>query len=169
MQLSLRVQLPHYEGGLSGSCCYVTTLGALPTKRLEQLSATYPGSLDGIHTVAASSPGALLHILATAVPSLLQTLSPVKPLRLLVVDSLAALFREEKTSSATLRDRARDISDIAAHLHQIAIEHCVVVIVVNDVADVFGLEADTHDVDIDGEPIYRDQARYFGTASNIPG
>ncbi|KAH9985579.1 hypothetical protein BJV77DRAFT_1031970 [Russula vinacea] len=135
LQLSLLVQLPIEQGGLNGSACYLTTSTSLPTPRLIQLLHEHPllaGSrctLDNIQTSATKS--------------------------LLIIDSLAdVLLEDAKVSTATLADRSRNLSAIAAQLHALAATHQLAVVAINRVTD----------VGFPGELIYADHACIFGRA-----
>lgn len=86
-----------------------------------------------------------------------------KPVKLVVIDSIAAPFRgvesgshgtskndnEGGQPSSKLRfvERQRDLAEIASHLYRLAQKHKLVVILINQVSDVFGRddERTTHD------------------------
>jgi DNA repair protein RAD57 len=85
------------------------------------------------------------------------------PLKLLVIDSIAELlhYDEEggKTSTATLSERSRNLSAIAAQLHALAATHQLAVVALNRVTDTW----DRRPADAQpGELLYADQARIFG-------
>jgi DNA repair protein RAD57 len=165
------VQLPVDQGGLNGSACYFTTSASLPTPRLIQLLHEHPllaGSrctLDNIQTSATKSVASLLHALSDILPA---SISAAKarstPLKLLVIDSLAdVLLEDAKISTATLADRSRNLSAIAAQLHALAATHQLAVVAINRVTDVWERGPDA-DVGFPGELIYADHARLFGRA-----
>ena len=176
LQLSLLVQLPVDQGGLNGSACYLTTSASLPTTRLIQLLHEHPllaGSrctLDNIQTSATKSVSSLLHALSDILPA---SISAAKarstPLKLLIIDSLADVVLEDaKTSTATLADRSRNLSAIAAQLHALAATHQLAVVAVNRVTGVWERPPDA-DMGFPGELIYADHARLFGRAEAHDG
>lgn len=178
LQLSLLVQLPVAQGGLDGSACYLTTSASLPTPRLLQLLHEHPllarsrCSLDNIQTSATKSVSSLLFALSEVLPASINAAAAAaanktrssKPLRLLVIDSLAEVLLEDtKMSTATLADRSRNLSAIAAQLHALATTHQLAVVAINRVTDVW----DRHPDAVfrgGGELLYADHARIFGRA-----
>jgi DNA repair protein RAD57 len=171
LQLSLLVQLPIDHGGLSGSACYLTTSTSLPTPRLIQLLHQHPllaGSrctLDNIQTSATKSVSSLLHALTDILPASINAAKARSaPLKLLIIDSLADVLMEDaKISTATLADRSRNLSAIAAQLHALATTHQLAVVAINRVTDVWEPRPDA-DMGFPGELIYADHARLFGRA-----
>lgn len=170
MQLSLLVQLPVAQGGLNGSACYLTTSTGLPTPRLIELLHEHPllvGShctLDNIQTSVTKSVDSLLYALSEVLPALMDAANARSmPLKLLVIDSLAELLLEDKVSTATLADRSRNLSAIAAQLHTLAATRQLAVLAVNRVADVWERRPDA-DPGMPGELIYAEHARIFGRA-----
>lgn len=178
LQLSLLVQLPVDQGGLNGSACYLTTSTStsLPTPRLIQLLHEHPliaGSrctLDNIQTSATKSVSSLLHALSEILPASINAAKGrPAPLKLVIIDSLADLIMEDaKISTATLADRSRNLSAIAAQLHALASTYQLAVIAINRVTDVWDRRPDA-DMGIPGELIYADHARLFGRAAEGDG
>ena len=176
LQLSLLVQLPVDQGGLNGSACYLTTSASLPTPRLIQLLHEHPllsGSrctLDNIQTSATKSVSSLLHALSDIIPASINAAKGrPAPLKLLIIDSLADLLMEDaKISTATLADRSRNLSAIAAQLHALASTHQLAVVAINRVTDVWERRPDA-DMGLPGELLYADHARLFGRASERDG
>jgi DNA repair protein RAD57 len=172
LQLSLLVQLPVAQGGLDGSACYLTTSASLPTPRLVELLHEHPllasshCKLDNIQTCATKTVPSLLHALSEVLPASIDTAKArTKPLKLLVIDSLADLLLEDtKTSSTTLSERSRNLSAIAVQLHALAATHQLAVIALNRVTDVWERRPDA-DTGRPGELLYDHQARIFGRAS----
>jgi len=176
------VQLPVSQGGLDGSACYLTTSAGLPTPRLIQLLHEHPllvGSqcnLDNIQTSATKSVSSLLYALSEVLPASIASANSTKgtahsapPLKLLIIDSLADLLLEDtKTSTATLADRSRNLSAIAAQLHALAATHQLAIVVINRVTDVWERRPQDPDASPPGssELIYADQARIFGRAED---
>ncbi len=170
LQLSLLVQLPVAQGGLNGSACYLTTSTSLPTPRLIELLHEHPllvGShctLDNIQTSVTKSVDSLLYALSEVLPALMDAANARSmPLKLLVIDSLAELLLEDKISTATLAERSRNLSAIAAQLHALAATRQLAVLAINRVTDVWDRRPDA-DPGLPGELIYAEHARIFGRA-----
>ncbi|KAH9001739.1 P-loop containing nucleoside triphosphate hydrolase protein [Lactarius akahatsu] len=170
LQLSLLVQLPVAQGGLNGSACYLTTSTGLPTPRLIELLHEHPllvGShctLDNIQTSVTKSVDSLLYALSEVLPALMDAANARSmPLKLLVIDSLAELLLEDKVSTASLADRSRNLSAIAAQLHALAATRQLAVLAINRVTDVWERRPDA-DPGTPGELIYAEHARIFGRA-----
>ncbi|KAA1471228.1 hypothetical protein DENSPDRAFT_742844, partial [Dentipellis sp. KUC8613] len=89
-------------------------------------------------------------------------------LRLIVIDSLADLFTDDKATTMRLTERARHLSEISAKLHTLADEHQIAILVLNQVVDVWDRPADA-DKGLPGDIIYADQARLFNRADTLPG
>ncbi|KAI9433974.1 P-loop containing nucleoside triphosphate hydrolase protein [Lactarius indigo] len=170
LQLSLLVQLPVSQGGLNGSACYLTTSTGLPTPRLIELLHEHPllvdshCTLDNIQTSVTKSVDSLLYALSEVLPALMDAANARSmPLKLLVIDSLAELLLEDKVSTATLADRSRNLSAIAAQLHALAATRQLAVLAINRVTDVWERRPNA-DPGMPGELIYAEHARIFGRA-----
>jgi len=182
LQACLTVQLPHSKGGLSGSACFLTTFGGLPTPRLMQLVEDNPVlkseacSLTNIHTRTVSSPAELLHTLRQGTADLIQHIAETSsslPLKMLIIDSMAALFRSDvKTTSETLIDRSRQLIDIAAILHHLASTHEIGIIIINEVTSFIDRRAQpsepNYENDLKRNIYYSEQSRWFSRGSSLP-
>lgn len=141
LQLSLTVQLPEENGGLAGETAYICTEDAFPNKRLYQMieSKQMSGVLKGLWKDG-SQPGdhiyvehiadveGLIGYLQRKLPALMKKAK----VRLVVVDSIAALFRCEYSAHESVA-RAKQLSIIARELHQLYTKHNIPVICVNQV------------------------------------
>lgn len=129
--------------------------------------------LSDVHTLKTPTIPILLRVLASVLPDFIKerrTNPKAKPVKLLVIDALTELFHSNgKTSSQTLTQRSKDLSEIAVHLHSIASQHNIAIIVLNEVVDVFNRDFYNQDPGKPGEVVYRDQSRLFGRADSIPG
>ncbi|QRV89982.1 DNA repair helicase RHP51 [Ceratobasidium sp. AG-Ba] len=180
LQLSLSVQLPEAEGGLEGSALYLTTLNRLSTSRLLDMIKAHPilanhhpatVTLDNISTQHASDVDKLTVLLTSLLPTHITACQARgTPLRLLVIDSLTAVFRDNpanRQASQSLYARSESLNAIGSLLQQIASTHGIAVVVINDVTDVFapnpGSNTDS------GELIYREQSRWFARAGGVAG
>ncbi|CAK9786409.1 unnamed protein product [Cutaneotrichosporon oleaginosum] len=123
-------------------------------------SPTVEEILDNVHTSRVGDIDALEHALAFVIPPMLaqrrretyfpllgQRTAPrrpmrdgrgVKPIRLLIIDSITALLRGQTEGSTTsLAQRSLYLSSIADRLKALAVAHELAVVVVNQVKDVF--------------------------------
>lgn len=169
LQLALTVQLPVAQQGIAGGAIYITSEGHLPTNRLismaESLLATSSDApdepeaspcsplpavrmLDNIHVIKALDIETLELILSYRAPRIVgssqrqgTTQQPaILPIRLIIVDSIAAPFRASPTSgSASLVSRAIDLGRIGDSLKQLANRFNCAVVVINQASDVFTL------------------------------
>jgi DNA repair protein RAD57 len=184
LQLSAMSQVPIDEGGLGGAVAYITTGSAsLPTNRLLEMARLHPKTakldmaslMDNIHYCRAPTVYALTQVLNHNLPSLCDQLvsedrfPPRKPIRLLIIDSITTIFQTgEKTTTTTLVERSKAITEVSTILHHLASQRGLTILVLNHVTDVFqdqegfyasggqGQEAeDTREI------LYRDQSKWF--------
>ncbi|XP_047430120.1 DNA repair protein XRCC3 [Mugil cephalus] len=146
LQLCLSVQYPPQHGGLSSGALYICTEDSFPVRRLDQLirfqSILRPevpphliGRLsfsDRVYVEHAADLDALQVCLSRRAPLLLaQGL-----VRLLVVDSVAALFRSEFQADDWL-ERNKQLLTFSSTLHHLSQEFSTPVLIINQVTDVF--------------------------------
>ncbi|CEL55755.1 DNA repair protein XRCC3 homolog OS=Arabidopsis thaliana GN=XRCC3 PE=1 SV=1 [Rhizoctonia solani AG-1 IB] len=177
LQLALTVQLPESERGLNGSALYLTTLNRLITSRLLEMASSHPVlsahestvSLDNIATQHAPDVDKLTVLLTALLPIHATTCRDRgHPLRLLVIDSMTALFRDRQANQPqNLYARSESLNAVGALLHQIASAHELAVVVLNDVTDVFA--ANPTGGEADHEIIYKEQSRWFARAGGVAG
>ena len=179
MQLSLLVQLPPELGGLSGSTCYLTTDMELETRRLDELSRTHPllatpsaqCTLDDINTIRTPTVDLLANVIRTSLPQFITASSAPgqRPVKLLVIDSIADLFLAlEKTTTATLVERSRNLNELSSLLYSLASNHQIAVLIINRAQDVFGSSNGVPDGgDQPGQLAYPEQSRWFGSADSM--
>jgi hypothetical protein len=126
-------------------------------------------SFSNVKTVQTPTIEKLIHILSTFLPQYINTTSEntsSKPLKLLVIDALTELFHSlGKTTTKTLVERSRRISEISTLLHILASKYCLAVLVLNEVIDVIDREPSTGGPGVS----YRDQSKWFGRPDSIPG
>ncbi|KAM9817489.1 DNA repair protein XRCC3 [Neosynchiropus ocellatus] len=146
LQLCLSVQFPPQHGGLSSGAVFISTEDSFPSKRLQQLikgqrclRQDVPEELvrslrfsDNVYVEHAADLGALQRSLTQRVPLLLAR----GLVRLLVVDSVASLFRCEFETDDWL-NRARELSGLSSTLRHLSEEFGVAVLCINQVTDVF--------------------------------
>lgn len=134
LQLLLSAQLPTAQRGLAGSSIYISTEVGLPTDRLECMLAS-----DAFASIRDS---AMNDILTRKVESLeglfgclekLSAVCPARNVRLIVIDSIAAVLRSDYGRDEAL-ERSRILLSISHYLRSLAGELGIVVVVVNQVS-----------------------------------
>ncbi|KAF9228038.1 hypothetical protein BS17DRAFT_694039 [Gyrodon lividus] len=125
-------------------------------------------SFSNVKTVQTPTIEKLIHVLSTFLPQYIDTTSEnpsSKPVKLLVIDALAELFHSlGKTTTKTLVERSRRISEISNFLHILASKYRIAVLVLNEVIDVIDREQPTGGPGVS----YRDQSKWFGRPDSIP-
>jgi DNA repair protein RAD57 len=128
-------------------------------------------NLDNIQTLKVPTTALLLKVLQDLLPRLIESniqAADKKPVKLIVIDSIADLFLSlDKTSSATLAERSKSLAEISTALHGIARKHQISVIVLNKTSDVFHWWTENADLGAPGDLVYHDQSRWFGRADSI--
>ena len=147
LQLTVRAQLPPSHGGLGGSSIYIFTEFSFPFRRLQQLGnlyhASYPNlirlePLEDIYVHGVHDAQELIHVLGDieAFIAIDHTRLPVK---LIVIDSIAALFRSQyQTTPADLKRRSEMFFNISGTLKGLANKFGLAVVVTNQVVDFIG-------------------------------
>ncbi|KAI5090565.1 DNA repair protein XRCC3 [Silurus meridionalis] len=145
LQLSLSVQYSREHGGLGAGAVYICTEDPFPIKRLRQLITqqsrlrpNIPPALirsirfsDNIYIEHTAD----LEALQTCVTQRVRTLLERGLVRLIVVDSVAALFRSEFQADEAI-ERARHLLAFSATLHRLSHTYSVPVFCINQVSDV---------------------------------
>ncbi|KAJ8045800.1 DNA repair protein XRCC3 [Holothuria leucospilota] len=139
LQLCLNVQMRVEDGGLDSGAVYVCTEDVFPSRRLQQLIATFHirhqidkakqcalGEKIFVEHVAEKDQ--LEHCISHRIPILLEK----GLVKLIVIDSVAALFRSEFEAHEAFQ-RAKSLQRFGAQLHQLANKHNIPVICVNQV------------------------------------
>ncbi|KAJ7955777.1 DNA repair Rad51-like protein [Quillaja saponaria] len=148
LQLVLSAQLPLTHHGLSGSSLYIHTEFPFPFRRLQQLSysfrSLYPqffgnnDPCDHIFIKGVDTADQLLDIMPKIESILLHSRSRL-PIRLIVIDSIAALFRSEfENTSLDLKRRSLLFFKISGKLKSLAKRFSLAVVVTNQVVDLIG-------------------------------
>ncbi|KAK8967771.1 hypothetical protein KSP40_PGU005632 [Platanthera guangdongensis] len=143
LQLLLSAAAPRSSGGLSAASLFISSEPPFPLRRLLSLSSGAAAPLDHILVSTAFSFKDLLNLLKH-VDALLSLVRPPsgRPIRLLVLDSAAAIFRADSDDA---RRRSSEIFTLAAKLKEQARKFNLAVIVTNHVVDVFdGGSSDQH-------------------------
>ncbi|MGB9675232.1 MAG: DNA repair and recombination protein RadA [Candidatus Nanoarchaeia archaeon] len=133
-QLSVNVQLPKERGGLEGQVAFIDTEGTFRPERIRQLALAQ--NLDPIKTLqnikvarAYSSDHQML--LAEKIDEAIRKEN--LNIRLIVVDSLTALFRSEYAGRGNLADRQQRLNRHIHTLQKLADTHNLAVFVTNQV------------------------------------
>ncbi|XP_041660945.1 DNA repair protein XRCC3 isoform X2 [Cheilinus undulatus] len=152
LQICLSVQYPVQHGGLHSGAVFISTEDAFPSRRLQQLIREQPNLRSDIpqsliDTINFSNNIYIEH--AADLDSLQVCVTRRVPLlltrglvRLVVIDSVAALFRSEFQASDWL-ERNRQLISFSSKLHQLSQEYDIPVLCVNQVTDVFSTSDDT--------------------------
>ena len=132
-QLAVNVQLPKEKGGLDGHAIWIDTEGTFRPARIEQLAIAK--SLDPKEVLqnikigrAYSSDHQIL--LVDKIPELINKDPKIK---LIVVDSMMALFRAEYVGRGTLADRQQKINVILHNLQRLADRFNLAIYITNQV------------------------------------
>ncbi|KAL6634571.1 hypothetical protein ACP70R_027242 [Stipagrostis hirtigluma subsp. patula] len=139
-QLCLQLALLAPQSPLSASSLFLHSDLPFPLRRLRLLAPkSRPDILDHVLVAAAHTPSDLLSLLSRAQRLLSHpSRSPHRlPIRLILLDSIASLFRADfDASSADLKRRSALFFQISAKLKELAHRHQCVVVVTNQVVDV---------------------------------
>ncbi|XP_074646183.1 DNA repair protein XRCC3-like isoform X2 [Tubulanus polymorphus] len=140
MQLCLTVQLPVKQGGLDGGAVYLCTEDAFPNKRLHQLIHYFQNKDlfstidfgDHIYIEHAADLEGLLYCIEKRIPLLLAR----GAIKLIVIDSIAALFRVEYSINETVQ-RAKHLNTLGSILHRMNNRYNIPIVCVNQVTASF--------------------------------
>ncbi|KAL3643043.1 hypothetical protein CASFOL_013858 [Castilleja foliolosa] len=138
LQLLLAAQLPPSHGGLSAASLYLHSEFPFPYRRLLQLSIHRPhlpqNPLDRIFVEPLHSVDHLLDVLPR-----LDFLVPKLNIKLLVIDSIAALFRGEfENTPVELKRRSGIFFKVSSKLKLLARKFGLAIVLTNQVVDVMG-------------------------------
>ncbi|CAL8467000.1 g6536 [Coccomyxa elongata] len=146
LQLLLTVQWPKSHGGLEGSSLYIYTEGEPPMRRLQDLAAQHPQlagtAFDNIFVERDIANWEDLDQCLERAERLLQQ-PPGLPLRLIVIDSIAHIYRDAADfGSGQGRDgyaeRTAQLFRMAGLLKKYADMYEIAVVVTNQVMDAVG-------------------------------
>ena len=150
LQLMLQSQLPVESGGLAGGAIYLHGDGpsSQPAMRrfrslAADFAARHAGSAErcgelqsNVHVRQVETPEELWEVVDLAIPGIVVE----QPVRLLVIDSIAGLYRTPAEgaaapSAATHGQRAQHLVRLAARLKQISHHYDLAVVIINQVSD----------------------------------
>jgi hypothetical protein len=139
----LTAQKSIQEGGLEGSAVYIHSEGPFPSTRLDQLTNEYPPLereelKNHIHTIRIKDSEEQYRVLAYQLPAFLemQRRPGRKRVRVVVIDSISAIYRSEPTQPGKKFDKMSQICEIGTRLKKMASQHGVAIVAINQVSDV---------------------------------
>jgi hypothetical protein len=104
---------------------------------------------------------------------MIRSLSSTRPVKLIVLDSIAALFRAKsdgKTTMMSLVQRSKFSGEISSKLRSFAQKHRIAIVVINEVTDVFySLLPETDPKTGRQEVLYQHQNQFLARANTIEG
>jgi len=133
-QLAVNAQLPPEQGGLGGKVVFIDTEGTFRPERIKQLAEA--AGLDpeiALKNIIVARAYTSDHqmLLAEKISDLIKKEN--EPIKLVIVDSLMALFRSEYTGRGTLADRQQKINRHMHHLQKLADTFNLAIYVTNQV------------------------------------
>ncbi|KAL7315918.1 DNA repair protein rhp57 [Mucor circinelloides] len=142
LQLALTAQKPKSEGGLEGAAVYIHSEGPFPSTRLDQLVSKYPASeqqqlKNNIHTIRIRTSEEQYQVLAYQLPVFLERQQNI---RVVLIDSISAIYRSEPTSERNKFDKMSEICELGSRLKKLAYQYRVAIVAINQVSDVFQKE-----------------------------
>ncbi|XP_054826703.1 DNA repair protein XRCC3 [Eublepharis macularius] len=147
LQLSLSVQYPYKYGGLESGAVYICTEDIFPHKRLQQLIECQPQlRADVPHDVVQKikfgnsifvEHAADIETFHEYITKRINVLLARGMVRLIVVDSMAALFRCEFSAKDSVL-KAKYLQTFGAKLHQLSSKFRTPVVCINQVTDTIG-------------------------------
>ncbi|MFH1787046.1 MAG: DNA repair and recombination protein RadA [archaeon] len=132
MQLAVNVQLPVEQGGLDGKAVIIDSEGSFRPERVKQMAESLGLDSDTVLkniSIARAYTSDEQMMIAEKVYNMAKD----GGIKLLVVDSLTALFRSEYTGRGMLAERQQKLNRHLSILHKIADDFNVVVYVTNQV------------------------------------
>ncbi|KAJ6661919.1 hypothetical protein lerEdw1_013090 [Lerista edwardsae] len=147
LQLCLSVQYPYKYGGLGSGAVYICTEDVFPNKRLQQLIEQQPKLRDDVpHDVVQKikfgngifvEHAADLDTFEDCVTKRIHVLLSRGMVRLVIVDSIAALFRCEFGTKDSI-PKAKYLQMFGAKLHSLSSKFRTPIICINQVTDTMG-------------------------------
>jgi DNA repair protein RadA len=133
-QLSVNVQLPRDKGGLEGAVLFIDTEGTFRPERIETI-ATAAGldpklALDNMLVVRAETTEQQILTIERA-----DKVIQEKNVKLIIIDSMMALFRSEFLGRGALGERQQKLNSHIHKLQNLADTHGLAVYITNQVMD----------------------------------
>jgi DNA repair protein RadA len=131
-QLSVNVQLPPEQGGLNGKVIYIDTENTFRPERIVQMARAVgidpDRALDNIYVARAHTTDHQILLLGKAAE-----MAKEDGVKLVVIDSLTALFRTEYCGRGALAERQQKLGRHIGELHKLAELNDLAVFVTNQV------------------------------------
>ena len=143
LSLLLSAQMPAPQG-LFRPTLYISTEGALATNRLTEILSNHPllctqespPSLSKVLSIQTPDLESQEHIITYQLPVVIER----ENIGLVIIDSIAANYRAERSDSATgsaLAERSNQLARLGAQLRGLALAHNCAIVVANQVSDRF--------------------------------
>ncbi|MDP8012572.1 MAG: DNA repair and recombination protein RadA [Nanoarchaeota archaeon] len=132
-QLAVNVQLPVDNGGLEGHAIWIDTEGTFRPSRIQQVaSAVNLDPREALQNIKIGRAYSSDHqiLLVDKIPDLVNADPKIK---LIVVDSMMALFRAEYVGRGTLADRQQKVNVVLHNLQRLADRYNLAVYITNQV------------------------------------
>ncbi len=133
-QLAVNAQLPKDKGGVDGKVLFIDTEGTFRPERIEDIAKAKgidpKTALENIMVVRATSSEKQMLTIERA-----DSLIREKNIKLIIIDSLTALFRAEFLGRGALGERQQKLNSHMHKLQQLADKYDVAVYVTNQVMD----------------------------------
>ncbi len=133
-QLAVNVQLPAEQGGLNGKAVFIDTEGTFRPERIKQIAEAKKidpeQTLKNVFVARAYSSDHQI-LLAEKVADLIKKENI--PIRLMIVDSLTALFRAEYVGRGSLADRQQKLNRHMHKMQKLADKYNLAIFVTNQV------------------------------------
>jgi len=132
-QLAVTVQLPPAKGGLGAACCYIDTEGTFSKMRIEKISGRFgiEDALDNIYYVRVITVGELEDFVIEN----LQGLVRENNVRLIIIDSIIALYRSQFRGREWLARRQQRINYLLDWLKRLSITFDNIIAYTNQVLE----------------------------------
>lgn len=129
-QLAVTAQLPPSRGGLAGKTVYIDTEGTFSPQRIEAIAGRFGlgDALEGTYVIRPINADELEEAVVEDLPSLLRD-----NVRLIIVDSIIALYRAEFKGREMLANRQQRINYLLDWLKRYARRYNSVVAITNQV------------------------------------
>jgi len=141
LQLCLTAQWPKDRGGLSSGVLYICTEGKFPIKRLQQLASStsmrkdLPADIaqlpysDNVFVRQVTEKEDLIKCLSDS-----HILLAARPVRLIIIDSIAGVFRTDLEAGAG--ERAKSLTAVVKQLETLSYKYDTAVLCVNQISNV---------------------------------
>jgi len=141
LQALMQAHLPPSHGGLGGGSLWISTEGEFPSSRWEQITNSFLSRYDfldpkQVHDSVITTKIETVHMLWDLLNQKVKTLLETRPIKLIVIDSIAAIFRYEFTKE----DSIQKANELVKHAHQLKLisDHFnIPILVINQVSDLF--------------------------------